>query len=89
MSIASRKRGAWIETIGYAGYIDAGARIASRKRGAWIETEGAEGVRPHERASPPGNGGRGLKQLQPAQGGLTWTGIASRKRGAWIETSHS
>jgi len=38
-------------------------------------------------ASPPGNGGRGLK---PGTAGLAValaTGIASRKRGAWIETS--
>ena len=36
--IASRKRGAWIETYIYAQYNTQIDGIASRKRGAWIET---------------------------------------------------
>ena len=38
------------------------------------------------RASPPGNGGRGLKLVGRVAMVLTTMGIASRKRGAWIET---
>jgi len=43
-------------------------RIASRKRGAWIETkidgQGSE----KSMASPPGNGGRGLKLARGLRG---------------------
>ena len=37
-------------------------------------------------ASPPGNGGRGLKQEGIAKTFETVAGIAPRQRGAWIET---
>jgi len=38
-------------------------------------------------ASPPGNGGRGLKLDQYGEPFDLKEGIASRKRGAWIETA--
>ena len=37
-------------------------------------------------ASPPGNGGRGLKLTQAVGLGGFVVGIAPRQRGAWIET---
>ena len=39
-----------------------------------------------ERASPPGNGRRGLKRFDVCHGPLLRAGIASRQREAWIET---
>ena len=88
--IASRKRGAWIETSGCSPLATNYERIASRKRGAWIETlfnrllhTSRPGIASRKRgawietnitwfllaftvaASPPGNGGRGLKPTDP------------------------
>ena len=37
-------------------------------------------------ASPPGNGGRGLKRGQVREKRRADQGIAPRQRGAWIET---
>ena len=41
------------------------------------------------RASPPGNGGRGLKPRTDASTEPSSTGIAPRQRGAWVETQPS
>ena len=40
-----------------------------------------------KRASPPGNGGRGLKRIW-LRSNQPELGIAPRQRGAWIETIH-
>ena len=61
--IASRKRGAWIETPTEGGGLACRSGIAYRKRGAWIETGMTQINNLRAMASPPGNGGRGLKQV--------------------------
>ncbi len=70
------------------GALDAGAvqGIAPRQRGAWIETEVPERISLNRLASPPGNGGRGLKRGGSFEMTADPAGIAPRQRGAWIET---
>ena len=63
--IASRQRGAWIETFPKM-TLDSGLQsIASRQRGAWIETGSTTGQGAYAVASPLGNEGRGLKPRYP------------------------
>ncbi len=59
--IAPRQRGAWIETCVARLRPQASSCIAPRQRGAWIETDLASPQHIQYVASPPGNGGRGLK----------------------------
>ena len=84
--IAPRQRGAWIETGWGRLNRRAVKGIAPRQRGAWIETACSRSSGGRPLASPPGNGGRGLKHDVVDQEDEAGVRIAPRQRGAWIET---
>ena len=85
--IASRQRGAWIETQFPPPHVSQAPRIASRQRGAWIETAVPTQATPRPPRIASRQRGAWIETADQQARESRLASIASRQRGAWIETS--